>query len=106
MGVEDTKKVTVSWSEVSNFKAEFEVPGDLTSKEDILDWVMVWGDEGVADPIVPGVPTRPPYEINTDWDSFTIESEPCRGISQTNCYDCTQEQGHDGPCTFPKEGER
>ena len=96
--MENSKKVTVSWSEFHNFEAEFEVPADLTDKEDILDWVMVWGME-TADP-------RPPYEINTDWDSFTIESEPCRGISQTNCYDCTQEQGHDGPCTFPKEGER
>lgn len=96
--MENSKKVTVSWTEFHNYAAEFEVPDDLTSDEDILDWVMVWGME-TADP-------RPPYEINTDWDSFTIESEPCRGISQTNCYDCTQEQGHDGPCTFPKEGER
>ena len=96
--MDDTKKVTVSWTEFHNYAAEFEVPDDLTNNEDIVDWLMVWGME-----LMLGVK---PYEVNTDWDSFTVESEPCRGISQTNCYDCTQEQGHDGPCTFPKEGEQ
>ena len=54
-----TKTVTLRWSEGHDFKEEFEIPEDLTSDEDILDWVMVWGRDG--------------WDINTDWGSFTIE---------------------------------
>jgi hypothetical protein len=63
--MDDTKKVTVSWTEFHNYAAEFEVPDDLTDNEDILDWVMVWGMEVMLE--------KKPYEINTDWDSFTVE---------------------------------
>jgi hypothetical protein len=64
--MDDTKKVTVSWTEFHNYAAEFEVPDDLTDNEDIVDWVMVWESDALKS-------SRKPYEINTDWDSFTVE---------------------------------
>ena len=60
------KTVTIRWSEVHDFKAEFEVPDDLTDNENILDWVMVWESDALSS-------SRTPYKIITDWDSFTVE---------------------------------
>jgi len=62
------KKVTVQWTEFHNYEAEIEIPDNLSNEEE-LDWVMnntdVWGMD-----------SREPFEIETAWDSFSIEEIP------------------------------
>ena len=65
--MDDTKKVTVSWTEFHNYEAEIEIPENLSSEE-AIDWVTKHTDDW-------GMGWREPYEINTDWDSFGVEVE-------------------------------
>jgi len=67
MSEEDkTKKVLVNWCEMHYYEAEIEVPADLVSDEDIIDWVTLNTDDW-------GKGWREPYEICTDWDSFEVD---------------------------------
>jgi hypothetical protein len=61
-----TKKVRVNWCETHYYEDEIEVPADLVSDEDLIDWVtsnrFEWGYGWIE-----------PYEISTDWDSFEVD---------------------------------
>ena len=57
------KKVRVEWVEMHCYEAEIEVPDNLSSSEEEIDWVINEWDMGL----------REPYEICTDWDSFEVE---------------------------------
>ena len=56
----------MSWSETHHYQAEIEVPIELDSSEDLLDWVQLNTDTWVMG-------LREPFEIATNWDSFDIE---------------------------------
>jgi hypothetical protein len=59
----EMKKVKVNWCEMHYYEAEIEVPDNLSSSEEEVDWVISeWG-----------MGLREPYEICTDWDSFEVE---------------------------------
>ena len=61
-----TKKVLVNWCEMHYYETEIEVPADIVSDGDLIDWIISnrfewgygWGE---------------PYEISTDWDSFEVD---------------------------------
>ena len=57
------KKVRVEWVEMHCYEAEIEVPDNLSSSEEEIDWVINEWDMGL----------REPYEIRTDLDSFEVE---------------------------------
>jgi hypothetical protein len=62
-----TKKVLVKWWEMHYYEAEIEVPANLNYQE-TMDYIyedIRWMDDALK---------NGPYQINTDWDSFEIES--------------------------------
>ena len=61
------KKVRVNWCEMHYYEVEIEIPDNLSSSEEEVDWVinnqLPW-DMGWS---------FGPYEICTDWDSYEVE---------------------------------
>jgi len=61
-----TRKVLVNWCEMHYYEAEIEVPANLISDEDLIDWITLRTDDW-------GMGWREPYEICTDWHSFEVD---------------------------------
>lgn len=60
-----TKIVQLCWTEIHSYEQEVEIPDELETNEDIIDYVTNNADGWVFG-------AAEPYEINTDWDSFRV----------------------------------
>ena len=61
-----TKPITVEWTELHEFAAEVEIPAYLSTEKEAIEWLIRNMDRW-------GIATNGIKELNTDFDSFTVE---------------------------------